>query len=129
MTTVQHITEQENALYQAMIALDDAALGDLLSEDLSYIHSTGVVETKAAYLAGLRDGLYDYGAIARISGTTTPYPGVAITTGVIDMWVGAKGAAKDVIRLQHVLIWREEASVWRLVLRQATKLPTPSIGH
>jgi hypothetical protein len=50
------------------------------------------------------------------------HPEVAITTGVVDMLVGAKGEAKRLIRLQHVLIWREEAAVWRLLLRQATRL-------
>src|ERR1700735_3725369 len=42
-----------------------------------------------------------------------PKPGdglgsVAITSGVIDMLVGAQGSAKGVIRLQHVLVWVAE---------------------
>ena len=61
------IRQREDALYAAMIALDYAALDDLLSSDLSYVHSTGVVESKAAYLAALRQGLYEY---ARSPGTT-----------------------------------------------------------
>jgi hypothetical protein len=124
MATTQLITDREDALYQAMIALDYAALDDILSDDVSYIHSTGVMESKAAYLAGLRDGLYEYGAIACISSKTMPYPRVAFTTGVIEMCVGAKGSGKSVIRLRHVLIWREEEAVWRLLLRQATRVPT-----
>jgi hypothetical protein len=51
------IRQREDALYAAMIALDYAALDDLLSSDLSYVHSTGVVESKPAYLAALRQGL------------------------------------------------------------------------
>jgi hypothetical protein len=39
------------------------------------------------------------------------------------MSVGAHGSAKNMIRLQHVLIWRQEAGTWRLLLRQATRLP------
>ena len=57
-----------------------------------------------------------------------PKPGdglgsVAITSGVIDMLVGAQGSAKGVIRLQHVLVWVAEGASWRLRLRQATRLP------
>lgn len=124
MDATRAIVDREDALYQAMIALDYAALADLLSEDLSYIHSTGVVESKAAYLDGLRDGLYEYASVTRVDSKTSVYPGVAFTTGMIDMDVGAKGSAKNVIRLQHVLIWREEAAVWRLLLRQATRIPS-----
>jgi hypothetical protein len=127
MATTQLIADREDALYQAMITLDYAALDDLLSDAVSYIHSTGAVESKTAYLAGLRDGMYEYGAIARISGKTMLYPSVAVTTGVIEMCVGATGLAKNVIQLQHVLIWREEATVWRLLLRHATRVPaTPT---
>ena len=35
------IRQREDALYRAMISLDYAALNDLLSDDLSYEHSTG----------------------------------------------------------------------------------------
>ena len=122
MANPQLIVDREDALYCAMIALDHGALNELLSGDLSYIHSTGVVESKAAYLVALREGLYEYGGITRVSGKTMLHPEVAITTGEVDMLVGAKGEAKRLIRLQHVLIWREEAAVWRLLLRQATRL-------
>jgi hypothetical protein len=124
MDAIQFVVDREDALYRAMIALDYAALGDFLSDDLSYAHSTGVVESKMAYLDGLRGGLYEYGSITRASGNTMLFLGVAFTTGAIDMCVGTKGAAKSVIRLQHVLIWREEAAVWHLLLRQATRIPT-----
>jgi hypothetical protein len=64
-SAAETIRRREDALYAAMIALDYAALDDLLSDDLSYVHSTGVVESKPAYLAALRRGLYEYGAITR----------------------------------------------------------------
>ncbi len=118
------IAARETALYKAMLAFDYAALDAILSDEVSYIHSTGVVEDKAAYFAGLRRGEYEYGDIERISGTTRVFAGIAMTTGVITMLVGAGGSAKSTIRLQHVLIWAEERGAWRLLLRQATRLPT-----
>jgi hypothetical protein len=122
--TSEIIAAREAALYKAMLAFDYAALDKILSDDVSYIHSTGVVEDKAAYFAGLRRGEYEYGDIDRISGTTKVFVGVAMTTGVITMLVRAKGSAKSTIRLQHVLIWAEEHGAWRLLLRQATRIPT-----
>jgi hypothetical protein len=121
--TVATIAEREAALYRAMLAFDYEGLDQLLSNDVRYIHSTGVVETKDAYFAGLREGLYEYGDIRIPSGETRLFPSVAITSGVMEMLVGEKGSAKNWIRLQHVLVWREEGGAWRLLLRQATRLP------
>jgi hypothetical protein len=117
------ITDRENDLYQAMLAFDYAALDDILSDDVSYIHSTAVVETKAEYFAALRRGLYEYGDISIRGAQTRMFDGVAMTTGIMEMLVGANGSAKNTIRLQHVLIWRQEAGTWRLLLRQATRIP------
>jgi ketosteroid isomerase-like protein len=119
----QVIAAREQALYAAMLAFDYAALDELLSDDVAYIHSTGVVETKAEYFSGLRAGLYEYGDIRITSGQTRVFPDIAITHGVMEMTVGEKGSAKGVIRLLHVLVWRAERGTWRLLLRQATRIP------
>jgi len=123
MSDTQVIAGRESELYRAMLAFDYPALDGLLSDEVSYIHSTAVVETKAEYFAGMRRGLYEYGAIEILSAQTRMFDGVAMTTGVMDMLVGANGSAKGTIRLQHVLIWRQEAGIWRLLLRQATRIP------
>jgi hypothetical protein len=124
MPDTQIISDRENELYQAMLAFDYPVLDSILSDEVSYIHSTGVVETKAEYFAGLRRGLYEYGAIRILTASTRMFDGAAMTSGVMEMLVGANGSAKHTIRLQHVLIWRQEAGTWRLLLRQATRIPT-----
>jgi hypothetical protein len=123
MPEAETIANREAELYQAMLAFDYPALDRLLSDDVQYIHSTGVVETKAEYFGGLRAGLYEYGDIRITSGETRVFGTTAMTTGVMEMLVGAKGSEKGTIRLQHVLIWQLEAGTWRLLLRQATRLP------
>lgn len=123
MPDSQIITDRENALWQAMLAFDHAALDGILSDELCYIHSTGVAETKAEYFAAMRRGLYEYGAITIVSNRTRLFADAAVTSGVMEMAVGANGSAKHVIRLLHVLVWRREAGTWRLLLRQATRIP------
>jgi hypothetical protein len=123
MSGTQVIADRESELYKAMLAFDYPALDGLLSDEVSYIHSTAVVETKAEYFAGMRRGLYEYGAIEILGTRARMFDGVAMTTGVMDMLVGANGSVKGTIRLQHVLIWRQEAGIWRLLLRQATRIP------
>jgi len=92
------ITQREAELYQAMITFNYTALDGLLSDEISYITIPG--------------------------GETRLFDGVAMTTGAMEMLVGAKGSAKSTIRLQHVLIWQHEVGTWRLLLRQETRIPT-----
>ena len=123
-TDERTLSEREQALYAAMLASDYPVLDALLSDRVHYVHSNGVAEGKTEYLAGLRRGLYEYGDITRLSGATRLFEDVAITTGVIDMLVGAEGSAKGTVRLRHVLVWANEGAAWRLLLRQATRIPT-----
>jgi hypothetical protein len=123
MPDTQIINDRENELYRAMLAFDYPTLDGILSDELRYIHSTGVAETKAEYFDGMRRGLYEYGSITIDSNRTRLFADAAITDGVMDMLVGANGSTKHVIRLLHVLVWRREAGAWRLLLRQATRIP------
>jgi ketosteroid isomerase-like protein len=116
------ITAAEQALYRAMIAQDFAALDSLLADDVVYIHSTAVAEDKAGYLAGVRNGLYDYGAIASSQVTVRSFGDVAVQTGTVEMSVAARGAVKAPITLLFTLVWKREQQGWRLWQRQATRI-------
>jgi hypothetical protein len=65
MLAEQQVSELEEQRYRAMLAADVAALDRLLDEALTYTHSSGVVDTKASYLAGVRDKVWEYKHIAR----------------------------------------------------------------
>ena len=119
----QQLLEREAALYRAQIAGDVAAIRPLLSRDLVYIHSTGVAETHEGYLAGVVDRLYEYGSIETRERRVQVFDQVAIVTGIVDMTVSAKGAAKQMIHLRFSLIWGREDGTWRLTFRQATRIP------
>jgi ketosteroid isomerase-like protein len=119
---VDDVSSAEQALYRAMIAQDFAALDALLSEDVVYIHSTAVAEDKQAYLAGVRNGLYDYGAIESHDVTVRYSGDVATQTGTVVMSVAARGAPKTPITLLFTLVWKRERRGWRLWQRQATRM-------
>jgi hypothetical protein len=42
-----------------------ATLEQLLDDELTYTHSSGAVDTKATYIAGVRDKVSEYKAISR----------------------------------------------------------------
>jgi hypothetical protein len=56
---IDSVVRREEAFYAALTASDAGALDEIISDDLTtFRHSTGVVDTKAEYLAGVREGRY-----------------------------------------------------------------------
>ena len=117
------VAAAEQSLYRAMIAQDFSALRELLADDVVYIHSTAVAESKDAYLDGVRDGLYDYAAIDSRDVTLRILGDAAIQTGTVVMAVGARGEAKTPITLLFTLVWKRAPHGWRLWQRHATRVP------
>jgi hypothetical protein len=48
---------------------------------------------------------------------------LAIQDGTVDMTVSAHGAPKTLIHLLFCLVWRREGAQWKLLYRQATRIP------
>ncbi len=63
--TARSDPQLEEQRYAAMLAGDVATLERLLDDALTYTHSNGVVDTKASYIAGVRDKVWEYKAISR----------------------------------------------------------------
>ena len=64
-STEAEVRELEERRYRAMLAADIATLDRLLDDALTYTHSSGVIDTKASYLAGIRDKVWEYKNITR----------------------------------------------------------------
>jgi hypothetical protein len=117
------IAALEQRLYRAQVAGSVADIEPMLSSDLRYLHSTGEAETRAQYLKGVRDLLYEYGEIASRNVRLNVSEDLAIQEGIVDMTVSAKGAPKKLIHLLFCLVWRREGAHWKLLYRQATRIP------
>lgn len=111
------------ALYRAMLAHDIAALDALLAEDCVYVHSTGVVETKAEFLAGVRDGLYEYEHVRPATERVSAGTDMAVVFGILDFRGGPRGAAHWPVQLITTLVWARGTGGWRLTHRHATRIP------
>jgi hypothetical protein len=123
-TLRQQILERERALYRAQVAGSVEELKPMLGADLVYIHSTGVAESKEDYLAGVADGLYEYGSIESRDTRLQVFADLAIMNGIVDMTVSAHGAAKQLIHLLFCLVWVRQNGAWLLDFRQATRMPS-----
>ena len=122
-TAKRELIEAERSLYRAMIGRDRAALERILAADLVYIHSTAVAESRIEYLAGVANGLYEYGTIVSRDIRWLVRGDIAVMNGIVDMTVGSHGAAKQLIHLLFCLVWAKHDGAWRLHFRQATRIP------
>jgi len=120
----QQIMDSERAFYRAQIAGSIDEIEPFLSADLVYVHSTGVAESKEEYLAGVTDGLYEYGMIESRDTRLQVFADVAVMNGIVDMTVSAHGTAKQLIHLLFCLVWVRQGDAWRLDFRQATRIPS-----
>jgi hypothetical protein len=119
------IASLEQRLYRAQVAGSTADIAPMLSADLRYLHSTGVAETRSEYLKGVEDRLYEYGEIASRKVRLNVSEDLAMQDGIVDMTVSAKGARRTLIHLLFCLVWRREGAQWKLLYRQATRIPDP----
>jgi ketosteroid isomerase-like protein len=107
--------------FEAAQKNDLEALGKLLADDLTYTHSTGVLETKAVFLDSLRSGKLQFKKIepgelqVRVYGTT------AIINGTAKLAVVSDGQPKDV-SIRFTDVWVSHAGQWQMVAWQSTKL-------
>jgi hypothetical protein len=106
-----------------MIAVDTASLGEVLSGDLHYTHSSGSTDTKASFSEALASGKLKYSAMAYDQRDFTfPAPGIALMTGKVRMKLGT--ATTDTL-MSFLGVWREEQGHWRFLAWQSSKLTPP----
>jgi hypothetical protein len=117
------IAALEQRLYRAQVAGSVPDIDPMLSADLRYLHSTGVAETRSQYLKGVADRLYEYGEIKSRKVRLNVSEDLAIQDGIVDMTVSARGAPRTLIHLLFCLVWRREGAQWKLLYRQATRIP------
>ncbi len=111
------------SLKNALIAKDSVALSNLLSDDVTYGHSTGVIQTKAQLIRSALNGEQDYRSIQPSNMNIRVYND---NTGVvtINLKVNVVNLGKPLdVNLAATLVWIKINGEWKLVARQAVKLP------
>ena len=118
----QEVRQREIRRFEAMVRGDVAALDDILAEDLTYTHATGVFETKAEFIAKLKSGQTKYESftpedvLVRLYGTTS------VVTGVARVKVQVKGEHLS-FQLRFTDVYVKKGDRWQMVAWQATRLP------
>ncbi len=110
----------------AIIAADAARLDAILSDDLSYAHSNGVTEDKAAFIATLSSGRTVYKSFEYTRHRFIPVaPGVVLMTGRALIRAGS-AEQQNLLDLNFLAVWRQESGKWRFLAWQSARLPPPA---
>ena len=111
-----------NELRLALIDPTVENLREISSIDLSYGHSSGKLENQAQFIEALVSGSSDFKAISFEDQSIQLQKNVAIVRHnlVADVMDGGKANS---IKIGVMLVWHKEKTGWKLLARQAYKLP------
>jgi ketosteroid isomerase-like protein len=117
------VAKKVEAFRKAQIDADAKALDALCADELSYSHSSGVVQNKAEFIAGSTDGKAKF--------TSLEYQDLKIRivgpAAIVRFhWVGEQESIPDgkksATNLHILMNWLKQGSEWKLLSRGSTKL-------
>ncbi len=108
--------------FQAMTQRDTQALRDMLADDLYYVHSNAMVETKAQHLTAIAKGSLIYISMQREQVQARMYKGIALTNGIVLVKGVLNGNEFDV-KLRYSATYRKQKGHWLLANWQSTRIP------
>jgi ketosteroid isomerase-like protein len=108
-------------LRKAMVTGDAAALDKIADEHLSYGHSGGKVEDKAAFIAQLTSGRSDFTDISLSEQSISVVGNTAVVRHNLSANTNDLGKGPGEVHLAVMLVWVKQKGTWKLLARQAVK--------
>ena len=109
-------------LNQAMIDSNQIALEQLTASQLSYGHSSGLIEDKNAYITAIIDGTSGFTSIDLTEQTISISGDVALVRHKFTAGTDNKGQQPGTVKLTVLQVWQKQKGKWLLLARQAAKL-------
>jgi ketosteroid isomerase-like protein len=109
---------------KAVVEADESKFSKLLSDDLVYGHSNGTVQDKKAFVAEIVSLTpFDYLTVDVENQEITISGNVAVVTHIYVATAENKAKEKVNIRIGNMMVWVKNKSTWKLLSRQAYRLP------
>lgn len=118
------IEELEDKRYEAMKRADREALEQLLADDLTYVHTSGRVETKSQFINSIESGEILYRSIDREDVQVRIYGSTAVVTGLANVNVELRGRVEH-LRIRFIDVYVRQNGHWNMVAWQSTRLADP----
>lgn len=108
---------------KALIYPDADTLKELTSKDLSYGHSSGVVQNQTVFIEKLVNGESDFVSIEFQNQSIELIGNIGIVRHNLAAHTKDDGVDKY-IKIGILLVWQKQKNKWLLIARQAFKLPS-----
>ena len=110
-SVAQEILALDQERLQAAVNNDVGALNRILSDDLSYVHTTAAVDTKESFTSGIASGRLNYESIVSSNTAVRLYgDNTALVTGNADVHVNG-----NEFTLQFTNVYINQEAGWQLV--------------
>lgn len=116
------VANRVEAFRKALIDPTENNLKALTSKDLSYGHSSGVLQNQDVFIEKLLNKESDFVTIEFQNQTIQITGDVAIVRHNLAAHTKDSGVEKD-IKIGNVLVWQKQKGKWVIIARQAFKLP------
>ncbi len=108
------------SLKNGLLGKDSVALSNVLADDVSYGHSTGLIQTKAQLIHAVMSGEQMYKTIDPSDMIIRIYDNTAVITMKSKVNLTMQGKQLD-LNMNVLLIWIKKQNDWKLVARQSVK--------
>jgi len=106
----------------AMISGNKSDLESVLSQDLTYGHSSGKVENKEAFVDAITSKKSDFVQIDLSEQAISITGDVAVVRHILNASTN-DGGKPGTVHLGIVLVWQKKKGEWKLIARRAFKVP------
>jgi len=120
--TEAEVLSADDRRFEAMRKEDWPALEAVLADDLTYVHSTARLETKAEHVGNLKAGKPHYRGIAPRERKVRVYGGVGVVNGVSEMHVENAGKEQR-FTVRYLAVYAKAGQAWRMIAWQSTRVP------
>jgi ketosteroid isomerase-like protein len=121
----QAVLDAQDRRVALTIAADVAALGAMMTDDLTYTHSSASVDSKADFLEALRSGKSRYKSLTFEERRVRFHGDTAIVSGTCRVQVTSGGRDLD-LRLRFTELYARDGGAWKMALWQSTRVPDPT---
>jgi ketosteroid isomerase-like protein len=109
------------SLKNSLIGKDSVILSGLLSDDVTYGHTNGIIQTKAQLIRSVMSGEQDYQSIEPSNMAIRVYENTGVVTMNSKVTMNYQGKPLE-MNMFVTLVWIKNNNDWKLVARQSVKL-------
>lgn len=120
-STQEVIRMQMLKLRVALLNKDSISLDHLLSEDVTYGHTNGMIQTRAELIRSVMSGEQDYQQIEPSDLMIRIYDHAAVVNMEAHVVMHYRGSPLD-MKMKITLTWIKQDTKWKLVARQSVAI-------